>query len=296
MLTFPEAQKIIAAITSNYEPGDIDANSVTQEDLDAYIHAAREAISPLDYDIRNTRHQISKQRVWALVNDHSDPTTQLATIHTPEEIAFIKRLLDAMFETYNTPRMEVMAITEDQAIKLGRPPRTHTPAANDDSSGTQANANKGLKHSEVLALLPSLVAEGWLEKSSDGFYSLAPRALLELRSWLTASYNDADAEDEWQRIKSCEACKEIVTVGQRCTERDCTARLHDICQEAYWKARREKKCPTCDREWTGKHFVGERAVTRTEAFRRGRRRGGGRRSDLVDAIMAQQDEAAEDQE
>ena len=53
-------------------------------------------------------------------------------------------------------------------------------------------SNRGLKHSEVLSLLSSLVAEAWLDKSRDGFYSLTPRSLTELWSWLMATYNDPD--------------------------------------------------------------------------------------------------------
>ena len=289
-LTFPEAQRILAAIVSAQRGGErVDPDSVEREDFEGYIAMAREAVSPLDFDVRSTMHQVKKERLWALINAHSDPSTQLATSHTPDEISFIKRLLDAMFETYNSRRMEVMAVTAPQARKLARPVRN--PQQNGDGEASQTSSDKGLKHSEVEALLVSLVDEGWLEKSREGFYSLSPRALMELWSWLMASYNDPDAgDDEWQRIKFCEACKEIVTVGQRCAERDCNTRLHDICENAYWRTRRDKKCPRCERPWTSKHFVGERAVTETEAFQRGRRRGSGRRSDLADSIMQQDDE------
>ncbi|KAJ9136454.1 RING-like domain-containing protein [Pleurostoma richardsiae] len=293
--TFAEAAPILAAIVSAQGGGDeeIDPDSITQEDFEGYIAMAREAVSPLDYDIRSTMHQTRKVRVWALINAHSDPATQLATAHTPDEISFIKRMLDAMFETYNTPRMEVMAITAPQARNIARPPRPSL----SNGEASQTSSDRGLKHGEVENLIANLVEEGWLEKSREGFYSLSPRSLMELWSWLMASYNDPDASgDDWQRIKFCEACKEIVTVGQRCSNRDCNVRLHDICQDAYWRTRREKKCPKCQNPWTGKHFVGERAVTETEAFQRGRRRGtGGRRSDLVDAIMRQNEEDGEEQ-
>ena len=36
-----------------------------------------------------------------------------------------------------------------------------------------------------------------------------------------------------------------------------------------------KKCPICRTEWTGQHFVGERAVTTTEKYLQGKRRSGG---------------------
>ncbi|KDN70293.1 putative RING-like domain-containing protein [Colletotrichum sublineola] len=274
-LTFEEAQIILAEIfTIEAEDGEpVVAEQVTQQDFESFLEAAAEAVSFFDYEIRGTVHQVSKKRVYALVNTASDPMTQLATTYNTEQIAFTKRLLDAMFDTYNSPRMELMCITEMQAIKLARPPRQQNNNHNDvDEDGaptqTQSSADKGLKHSEVEDMLRNLVNQGWLEKSRNGFYSLSPRALLELRAWLIDSYNDPDAAaQEWQRIKFCEACKGIVTVGQ---------------SDAYWRTQRSHKCPRCSRDWDGEHYIGEEAETSTEAYKRGRRRSGGRKSNVPD--------------
>lgn len=293
-LTFPEARKIIAAIGSAYRgESQVDPGYITMDIFDNFIRIAREAVEPLDFDIRNTRDQVrGGERVWAFINAHSDPATQLSTTRSPEEVAYIKRLLDAMFDTYNTPRMEVMAVDEGQALRVSRPPRrqsnVHGNNESDDGGGenneapaSTAAADRGLKHSEVLSLLSSLVAEGWLEKSRDGFYRLSPRSLMELWSWLMATYNDPDSDAAWQRIKFCESCKEIVTYGQRCNEPDCTVRLHDICEEAFWRTRPDRKCPKCRKPWEGNHFVGERAVTSRAGFQRGQGRRG-RRSEAAD--------------
>ena len=303
-LTFSEGQKLVAEIVSAHEGADVDPKEVSEEDFSSFIQTAREAVEPLDYDIRNTRHQVRNgERVWAFINAHSDPATQMGTTRSAEEVAYIKRLLDAMFQEYNTPRMEVMAVDEGQALKVSRPRRRQSAvnghANGDDGDNDEASAgvsDRGLKHSEVLALLSSLVSEGWLDKSRDGFYSLSPRSLMELWGWLVSTYNDPDDDSPWQHIKFCEACKEIVTHGQRCAERDCTIRLHDICEQAFWRSRRDHKCPKCQTEWTGNHYVGERAVTSRSGFQKGRgRRSGGRRSDLAAAVAAQQ-EASEDEE
>lgn len=295
-VTFEESQSILAAIFSaaNGRDGDIRPDQVTQEDFQAYLQVISHAASLYDYEIRSTVHQLTKQRIYALVNTTSDPQTQLATTYNAEELAFIKRALDAVFKKHNTPRMEVLAITETQAIKLARPNRRQS-----QREPSQSSADKGLKHSEVENVLASLVAGGWFERSRDGFYSVTPRALLELRSWLVDVYNDPDAgPEEWQRIKFCEACKGILTMGRRCSEPSCTLRLHDICEEVFWRACRTQNCPKCSREWTGTSFVGERAVTKTETYQRGRKRRGGRRSTLADDVMRQQavDEGADDGE
>ncbi|RGP75233.1 hypothetical protein FSPOR_855 [Fusarium sporotrichioides] len=302
-ITFEEARPILAAIfnAGRNEAGDEDEirrDQITEEHFHEAIDKISQAASLFDYEIRSTVHQVTKRRIWALVNTTSDPQTQLATSYSPEELSFIKRVLDAMFEKFNTPRMEVMAITEMQAIKLARPNRRESHI--DTETQTQIVADKGLKHSEVETALASLVEGGWFEKSQEGFYTLSPRALLELRPWLVETYNDPDLDaQDWQRIRFCEACKDIVTMGMRCSEVDCNFRLHEICEEAFWRTRRDKKCPRCTTEWTGNKYTGKRAVTSTDAFQRGRRKDGGgwRRSTLADEVIRDQggEDEAEDE-
>jgi hypothetical protein len=196
-------------------------------------------------------------------------------------------MLDAMFETYNTKRREVMAVSGMQAsekkIVKGTGERRE--------SGTQVD--KGLTGQEAEQCLRALVTEGWFEHSKEGFYTLSPRALMELRSWLVETYNDSEDPEEWQAIKFCEACKEIVTIGQRCSDLDCHCRLHDICQ-SYWNSRPNMNCPRCGTEWDGKHFVGQRAVTKTDEYLRGKRKSGSRRAqeeEDVEEIDVDEDES-----
>lgn len=194
------------------------------------------AVSSLDYEIRSTIPQscdnpAPPHRIYSLVNTTSDHATQLATTHTPDEINFVKRVLDAMFETYNTHREEVMAITSLQALRLNRPSRTELerlqatqPRDPDDHrtqlQQTQALQNQGLTKTDAQKVLDSMVAEEWFELSPKGYYSLSPRALMELRGWLMDTYNeDHGGEDDDDsetgpvlRIRACHACREIVTV------------------------------------------------------------------------------------
>lgn len=307
ILTFREAKPIIAAIfTASSDQGhQADPDEISEAQFRALMSKMRDAVAPLDYDIRSTTHQTSREQIWALINAHSDPSTQLATSRNPEEIAFIKRVLDAMFETYNTQRQEVMAVTAAQARKVARPSARNE--RNEDADGeeapqTQQAPDRGLKHSDVEKLLPSMVEEGWFEQSDEGFYSLSARSLMELKTWLLEAYNDPDAgPDDWQRIKSCEACKDIVTVGQRCPERDCSVRLHDICADAFWRTRRAGQvCPKCQTAWTGSNFVGERSVTETAAAHRrrtnGPRKGNGNGSMVDNEAEEDVEEDEEDQQ
>lgn len=301
-ITYEQSRPILAAIYNVDDPrGDeTRPEQITEEIFRQYLDRASEVASFFDYEIRSSLHQVSRERIYAIVNTTSDPQTQLATRYAADELSFIKRMLDAIFSTYNTPRMEVLAITEMQVYKLARPPRRQSSTQTQVDGEEQAQqTDKGLKHSEVETVLFSLVGSGWMEKSKSKFYSMSTRALLELRPWLTETFNDPDAPaEEWQRVKFCGACKDMVTYGLRCAEPECTLRLHDGCQDAFWRVQRSHNCPVCSKEWTGKSFVGERAVTQTDAYRRGRNKSSGRPSNLADDVIRQatRGEVDEDQE
>jgi len=119
-----------------------------------------------------------------------------------------------MFETNNTSRHEVMAITSMQAIKLHKAP-TEDGRQTQNGAETQGSAGQSITMGQAEKMLKSLVDEGWFEKSQKGYYSLSPRALMELRGWLSETYNDVDEEEDEEmaskRIKQCFACKEIIT-------------------------------------------------------------------------------------
>jgi hypothetical protein len=199
-----------------------------------------------------------------------------------------------MFETHNTKRREVMAVTSMQAMEIKvRKGGSRQSEGGEPTQATQSS-DRGLTQNETEQLLANLVKETWLERSAEGFYTLSPRALLELRSWLVEAYNDSDDPESWQRIKFCQACKEIVTIGQRCTERECNVRLHNICTTAFWNSRPGKKCPTCETPWIGKAYVGQKAITSTDEYLKGKRRSGGkRRRDAVEEEEAEDEAEAE---
>ncbi|TKA63662.1 hypothetical protein B0A49_10048 [Cryomyces minteri] len=215
VLTFDQARPILAHIQSVHDGRETLPGDVTEADFNAYITTANNALSPYDYEIRSTFSQHDRTRIYALVNTTSDPATQLATLHTADEIAFLKRVLDAMFETNNTALREVMAVTSMQALQLHK-----NPSAGQTQNGgaTQGSTGPGLTMAQAEKMLKDLVEEGWFELSKKGYYSLTPRALIELRGWLLQTYNELDDEDEGEqeqhveRIKLCQACKEIVTI------------------------------------------------------------------------------------
>jgi hypothetical protein len=208
VLTLDAAKPIIAAISTVQEGRDIQPEDISVEDLNTYVSKANRKLSPLDLEIRSSFHQHTRERTYALINTTSDPLTQLATTYSADEITYLKKLLDAMFDGMNNKgKREAMCISGIDAIQVGRANnRRETQDGNTQSSAGMLSAR------DAEAMLDKLQAEGWLEKSRQGFYSLSPRALMELRGWLVDTYNDED-EDGVRRdkIKFCHACKEIIT-------------------------------------------------------------------------------------
>ncbi|THY31585.1 DNA repair protein Nse1 [Aureobasidium pullulans] len=201
-LTFEEARPILAAIKNAQDGRDIQSADITEEDVSTYINVTNAAISPFDLEIRNTLSQHDRTRIYALVNVSSDSITQLATTHTPDEISWVKRCLDAIFETNNTHRSEVLAIKSTEALRLAKAP------ANQHEEATQGAQAQSLTMMQAQRMLQAMVDEGWFEHSKKDFYTLTPRALMELRGWLVETYND----DEDERIKTCSACKSLITM------------------------------------------------------------------------------------
>jgi non-structural maintenance of chromosomes element 1 len=189
-LTLETAKPLLAAIFSVQEGKEVLSEDITQDDLNSYVAAAHTALSPLDYEIRSAPHQKTRERVYALVNTTSDPLTQLATSYSADEMAFVKRLLDAMFDgPANKGRKEAMCLSAMEAVQLARSGNRR-----ETQNGATQPSQQNLSMREAEDMLAKLVDEGWLEKSRAGFYTLSPRALMELKGWLVDTYNEP-AED-----------------------------------------------------------------------------------------------------
>ncbi|KAJ5949998.1 hypothetical protein N7454_001582 [Penicillium verhagenii] len=278
-MTFEEAQPVLAAIFSAHANQSmstggetVDPSDVTQEHLSSYISAANTAISPFDLEIRSSFRQTPKPtdqensdspptRVYALVNTTSDPITQLATTYSADEIAYVKRLLDYMFDTNNNRICEGMVITSIQALNIRSSAEANRRRSANAATQQSQGAAQSLTMTQAENMMQNLVAEGWLEKSKNDYFSLSPRGLMELRGWLVAEYNEEVDGVRKERIKFCAACRDIITVGQRCEDRNCSGRLHDHCMRNFFRIHRAEKCPVCKKDWPGNKFVGERAAS-----------------------------------
>ena len=319
ILTFDDAIPILSAILTGYPPRNpppkkqiplrkLTPNaakqpnnpfpSITFQLFQAYIHTANTALSPYDFQIKSVPSQTGqspRETYYILTNTTSDDLMQLATTHSAEDIAFFRRLLDTMFETNNTLRMELCAVKGMDAIRLHKPrpgdlpfTQTQQPDPSQPAPATQQQSTgAGLTMKEAELALSTFVSEGWLDLSPAGFYSLTPRALAELHRYLIDTYNSPD--EPYERIKTCHGCKELLTVGQRCEKSDCPIRLHDPCAEGLFRVNREKKCPGCGGRWTCEKFVGERAAkgVRPRVSATGSGRGSGSRRVSGQSVVSQ---------
>ena len=216
---------IILSFANHIQTGGetVSEDDITEDDLSTFVAAANSAISPFDLEIRSTLPQIqvddpfgeniAPERVYALVNTTSDGLTQLATTYTADEISFVKRILDRMFEANNTRIAEVMAVNSIEAIQQSKVSGENRRESGSATQATQGGAAQPLSMTQAETVLKQLVEDGWFEKSRKGLYTLSPRGLMELRGWLVATYNDENEEGRRiNKIKFCAACRDIITV------------------------------------------------------------------------------------
>ncbi|KAF2133606.1 hypothetical protein P153DRAFT_373179 [Dothidotthia symphoricarpi CBS 119687] len=300
VMTVDEIKPVLAHIITASNPDrPYMEGDVTQPQITSTIQTLNARITPFDLEIRSTRDQHSKALTYALVNNASDALTQLATKFSPAEIAYIRRLLDCMFDTNNTPTRETMALKQNEASALARASRRNRQSQVHSADGEEA-ADPGISMQDAETVLEDLVNAGFLRKSQHGFYSLAPRALMELRAYLKETYNEAadDTEDgvEVMRIRDCEGCRELMTHGIRCDKRECGVRWHDQCANNFYRGKtvENRKCPKCRTVCSGKVFVGERAVTKGGSTGAGT--ASGRRSTQSRREEEEEDEEEDDDE
>lgn len=302
-------------------------NDITETDFSNYIATINQSISPFDLEFRSTYSQHDKTKVFALVNTTSDAITQLATIHSPDEIAFVKRVLDYIFTDACTTRAEVYAISGMDATNLHRvDTRTRrntvdahqttliesddeAPGGQDHTQQQRVGQVQSITASQADHVMQNMVDEGWFEVSQRRYYTLAPRALMELRGWLIETYNgDDDGEDDDDGghgqavgcVKFCNACRDIVTIGQRCPDLKCLARLHNHCTSTMWRSQGgRERCPVCKKNWEGFHYVGERALRQQNGQRSsagGRRGASGQTNGPADRGVEEHDDDDDDDE
>ncbi|KAF3939587.1 hypothetical protein ABW19_dt0201703 [Dactylella cylindrospora] len=263
-----DGKEMLAAIRSAETESEVSKDSITAKDVQNVLTGIIGAISHFDLELRDMLDQYDGERCWSVVNTADDEIIRFATTHTPDEISYFKRLLDEMFDTNNTPQAEVMAVKSMRALGLNRNPPAEresrtvaTQGANgEENTQVVAGSGLGLTKSEAEEALAKFIDEGWLERDNAGYHYLSTRALLELELYLVETYNveeEVEHEDgtvtrgtRKLKIKHCDVCKYIHTMGQRCSNLSCNIRIHTHCADNLFK-RAPAECPECKSEWRG---------------------------------------------
>jgi len=108
----------------------------------------------------------------------------------------MRAILAGIFETSNSLHEEVYAIRSSEAVNLS------------SAQGV------GLTKTAGEATIDKFIQEGWLVKSPAGFITLSERGLMELKGYLTETFNDLEDEEGGPRInnvRTCYGCQEIIT-------------------------------------------------------------------------------------
>jgi len=197
-LNLADAKSRLALCLNAQDGQQRNPQDIEESVIDLHVSAIKDKIQILDLDIVKMRDEADGSILWVFVNAVSDAATQSATsFDSTYDLPFLRKLLDTMFRENNTNNNESMSVTSTEALNHAK--------------------SCGLSMLTAENLLSKLVYDGWLCLSTNGSYSLSPRAAVELRNYLRLTYaNDSDDEqDQGQRnfirIKDCRVCKTLVT-------------------------------------------------------------------------------------
>ncbi|KAI9594001.1 Nse1 non-SMC component of SMC5-6 complex-domain-containing protein [Syncephalis fuscata] len=187
-----------------------------ESQLPDFIAEVNRGIDKYDLEFRKAANEDTGVIYWALVNTNGDKIAQYATGYSSQELQYFKRILDKIIK----PDDEVFAVSSIHALN--------------DAPATMTRVN-------TEALLNRFIADGWLSHSSNGYYALGIRCLLELQTSL---------KDEYMILKECTLCMDIISKGERCDDERCDARLHYHCAQRYFRPDVPHKCLICQKPWT----------------------------------------------
>ncbi|PWN53175.1 hypothetical protein IE53DRAFT_384356 [Violaceomyces palustris] len=189
----------------------------SEDEYGEFFDQVSNSLSKVGLEIRRLIDQETNVATLALINTKGDEMAQMATNYSASELAFIKRLIQAIF----TAEDEAYSLTSINALRLGgelKPPMS------------KRTCEK---------LLENLVSKSWFSYSaSSGRYKFSTRSILELEGYLRNEFPDF--------VLECYHCKNLVTKGLACAKPNCKLRLHLHCQRASIQSDR---CSLCKSSW-----------------------------------------------
>lgn len=185
------------------------------------ISAINARIEKFGFKINLVRDQISGELQYVFINTQFDEAIQGCTTYSAPELDAIKQLIEEIVNArdYGFSILYSMAKQRTTAVLKQ-------------------------KTSDSVLLLGRLVDDGWIEVSEQDRVHLSSMCLSELRTFLAETYGFFSAEDSQGKLLKCAVCKDIVTVGTKCSNGACYMTYHDKCFAIY--ERRHEVCSNAD--------------------------------------------------
>ncbi|KAF8319261.1 hypothetical protein DL93DRAFT_2038927, partial [Clavulina sp. PMI_390] len=190
----------------------------SNEWYEQFLVSVNGALEPFSLEFRRMKSEDTGEDVCAIINLKGDEVAQLATTFSATDIAYFKLIVEQIMLAPN----ESFCVSSMAALRE-----------------TSNLPNKNLTKAQAEALLSSFVANGWLDLSKKGRYTLSTRSVMELQPYLKSTFED--------EVLECTTCLEIVTKGISCHTPNCKCRLHNHCYRL--QMNRRQKCPACGADW-----------------------------------------------
>ena len=185
--------------------------------LTDFVYSVNKALEPLFMEIRRGQSEEDGDIYYALVNCTEDEQSKLATEYNPQEVEYIKKILESII------------ISDEGCV------------SSIDLINLASDLTKRMTAQAAETIMNQLLSQHWLTES-HGQHSLGPRALIELGQYIKKNFKDA--------VSECIMCQDMVIRGDVCLH--CGVKIHRYCASNYYKdtIAGDRKCPSCKEEWT----------------------------------------------
>ncbi|ORZ40213.1 hypothetical protein BCR44DRAFT_124365 [Catenaria anguillulae PL171] len=167
------------------------------DDFPGFLTNINQALDQLNLSIRQEKHHSRDISYCLLINEEADELSKLATTLTPPQIGVFRTLVNKILDS---PQGQLTSMDV-----LNTVPSTLM---------TKAVFEKTVLH--------KLVAEGWLEETTRGNYTVGIRTLVELKKFIEEGHPDLDR---------CLHCENVAIIKIECQTPDCNATYHRRCLE-----------------------------------------------------------------
>lgn len=186
------------------------------DQLTQFIHLINKTMESLFMEIRQGRAEDTGIAYYALVNTLEDENAKFASNYTPQEIDYIKRVINRL-------------VTSEEGL-----------VSSIDLLNEGHDMQKRLTTQAAQEILFKLTDDGWVT-DVKGDISFSARAIIELGQYLKNRYTE--------QVVDCTLCKDLVILGDLCEH--CGKKIHRHCAATAFQNldASKRKCPSCKEAW-----------------------------------------------